>query len=73
MTTPPALLLDVDGCINANKAGWSRAPRSKQVWSPSDRREYRIRWEPKLVSEIRRIHDTGLAEDEPVTVLVERP
>jgi hypothetical protein len=62
VTGKPTWLLDVDGVINASRAGWSRAPHARQVWSPSDRREYRIRWEPQLITEIRRIHDQGLAE-----------
>lgn len=59
---PPVWLLDVDGVINASRAGWHRAPRAVQVWSASDHFSYRIRWEPHLVTAINRIHDTGLAE-----------
>ncbi|WP_052720198.1 HAD domain-containing protein [Actinoplanes rectilineatus] len=58
---PPIWLLDIDGVINASRAGWSRAPHSTQVWSSMDRREYRIRWEPQLIAAIRRIHDSALA------------
>jgi hypothetical protein len=55
-------LLDVDGVVNAFRAGWSAAPRVVQVYSAADSYDYRIRYEPRLVEAIRRIHTGGLAE-----------
>ncbi len=60
--TKPIWLLDVDGVINASRPGWGAAPRSRQVWSASSGREYKIRWAPALLTRIRRIHAEGLAE-----------
>lgn len=60
--TTPVLLLDVDGVLNAGKAGWSRAPHGVNVWSPQDRQHYRIRYEPRCLAAIRRLHDNGIAE-----------
>jgi hypothetical protein len=48
--------LDVDGVINATKAGWGRGPRHRHVLT------YRLAWEPDLVKAIRDIHTSGLAE-----------
>jgi hypothetical protein len=62
VTAPPVWLLDVDGVINAYRAGWYHSPHVVQVWSPSDQYSYRIRWEPKLVEAINRIHARGLVE-----------
>jgi hypothetical protein len=62
VTSRPVWLLDVDGVINAPRAGWHRAPRSIQVYSATDKQAYRIRWEPRLIAAIRRIHDTDLAD-----------
>lgn len=42
------LFLDVDGVVNAPKAGWGRAPRKTYV-SASDGRILTIRWEPAAV------------------------
>ena len=47
-------LLDFDGVINANKAGWSAAPFSGNVYASGN--HYRIRWAPQLIQRIRRIH-----------------
>jgi hypothetical protein len=51
-------LLDVDGVINANKAGWSAAPRS--AWAYSYNGSWKMRWAPQLIERIWKIHNTGL-------------
>lgn len=48
-------LLDVDGVINANKAGWSAAPRSGYAYC--DGREWKMRWAPQLISRIRAVNN----------------
>jgi hypothetical protein len=58
----PVWLLDVDGVVNAVRAGWRAAPSVLQIWSAADSYDYRIRYERRLVDAIRRIHATGLAE-----------
>jgi len=58
----PVWLLDVDGVINALRAGWSAAPETVQIWSPADNYDYRLRYEPRLVDAIREIHVSGRAE-----------
>lgn len=59
---PPVWLLDVDGVINAGRAGWGRAPVAKQVYCPSLRQSFRIRWEPALLERIKAMHALGVAE-----------
>ncbi|BCY15607.1 hypothetical protein [Actinoplanes sp. L3-i22] len=58
---PPVWLLDVDGVVNAFRAGWYAAPSVVQVYSAADAYDYRIRYEPRLVEAIRRIHVSGQA------------
>ncbi|WP_436525162.1 hypothetical protein [Actinoplanes sp. HUAS TT8] len=58
----PVWLLDVDGVVNAYRAGWYGAPRVVQVYSAGDAYDYRIRYEPRLVEAIRRIHVGGRAD-----------
>jgi hypothetical protein len=58
----PVWLLDVDGVVNAFRAGWYTAPRLVQVHSAADDYDYRIRYEPRLVEAIRRVHEDGRAE-----------
>jgi hypothetical protein len=59
----PVWLLDVDGVINAFRAGWRHTrPCLVQVWSTADAYDYRIRYEPRLVDAIRAVHEAGLAE-----------
>lgn len=48
--------LDVDGPINAPKAGWGRMGTRRHVMG------FRLMWEPKLIDAIRDIHTSGLAE-----------
>jgi hypothetical protein len=59
----PVWLLDVDGVINAFRAGWWHTrPSIVQVWSTADAYDYRIRYEPRLLDAIRAVHEQGLAE-----------
>ena len=44
------LLLDVDGVLNANKAGWSRAP--KRGLAHAEGVSWTMRWEPKVIDRI---------------------
>ncbi|MBB4742347.1 hypothetical protein BJY16_005806 [Actinoplanes octamycinicus] len=62
MSGRPVWLLDVDGVVNAYYAGWRREPHVVQVWSAADQYSYRIRWEPRVVDAINRIHHDRLAE-----------
>lgn len=50
-------LLDVDGVINATKAGWSSAPFSGNAYYLGQ--SYRMHWAPQLISRIRTIHASG--------------
>ena len=47
-------LLDVDGVINASKAGWSSAPFSGNAYYKGH--SYRMRWAPQLIERIRQVH-----------------
>ncbi|GIE30930.1 hypothetical protein Ait01nite_039750 [Actinoplanes italicus] len=58
----PVWLLDVDGVVNAFRAGWYTGPRLVQVYSAADDYLYRIRYEPRVLEMIRRVHEGGLAE-----------
>lgn len=53
-------LLDVDGVINASKAGWSAPPYSGWAYANSD--SWRMRWSPQLIERIRKVHNTGRVE-----------
>lgn len=58
---PPVWLLDVDGVLNANKAGWSAAPFHADVtdrWNMT----WKLQWEPRLLSRIRHHHTDGTIE-----------
>ena len=44
------LLLDVDGVLNASKAGWSRAP--KRGFAHAEGVSWTMRWEPKVIDKI---------------------
>lgn len=61
-TDPPIWLLDVDGVINANRAGhgWHEAPRRGTAFH--DNVAYKLTWAPKLVTGIRSIYREKLAE-----------
>lgn len=73
--TVPVLFLDVDGVLNASRAGWSRAPRRTHVNTAE--RTFTIRWEPRAVGFLGDLHRSGAAEvrwcttwqDEAVTCL----
>ncbi|GIF37893.1 hypothetical protein [Actinoplanes xinjiangensis] len=59
----PVWLLDVDGVLNAYRAGWWHSrPTLVQAWSEADAYSYRIRYEPRLVAAVRTVHEQGLAE-----------
>lgn len=53
-------LLDVDGVINAGKAGWSRAPRRSSARGNGTL--WPMRWEPQLIDRIRALHQSAAAE-----------
>lgn len=53
MTTKPVWLLDIDGVINANRPGWSTAPRKVSCAGLT------IRWAPTLIVRIRQLHRAG--------------
>lgn len=59
----PVWLLDVDGVINctSTSGGWHGPPWQARV-ADSRGRDWKIRWAPQLVREVRRIHEEGLAE-----------
>jgi hypothetical protein len=56
----PIWLLDVDGVINASKAGWSAMPSRTNISDGA--REYRISWAPALLDRIRSLNSSGAAE-----------
>jgi hypothetical protein len=60
VTDIPVLLLDVDGVLNASRAGWSAPPRSG--WATSNDVWYRMRWEPRLMVRLRLLLDAGSLE-----------
>lgn len=47
-------LLDVDGVINATRAGWSAQPKSG--WAYANGNSWRMRWSPQLIERIKKIH-----------------
>lgn len=47
----PVWLLDVDGPINARRAGWSATPWRRTVYLET---EWKLTWEPRLIQQIRR-------------------
>lgn len=53
-------LLDIDGVINASKAGWSSAPFSGNAYYKGH--SYRMRWAPQLIQRIIKVHQTGAVE-----------
>lgn len=52
-------LLDVDGVINAGRAGWGGPPVSTYVRA-HDGRDYRIRFEPEVIKAVRRLIAAGV-------------
>ncbi len=61
-TNQPVWLLDVDGVINARRAGHPGEPVVTPVWSATCHREFKVRWSPVIIGRIRDIHDSGTAE-----------
>lgn len=57
MSSNTIWLLDIDGVINASKAGWSSAPFSGNAYYKGY--SYRMRWAPQLIQRICRLHDSG--------------
>lgn len=53
-------LLDVDGVLNASRAGWSAQPYSG--WAYANSGMWRMRWSPQLMGRIRQAHRTGAVE-----------
>jgi hypothetical protein len=47
-------LLDVDGVLNASKAGWSAPPFSGRAYYKGN--SFKMRWSPKLMERIRQVH-----------------
>jgi hypothetical protein len=60
MAAPPVWLLDVDGVLNASRAGWSAAPNSVGVWAYGER--FRLRFSPQLVDRIAALHRERIVE-----------
>lgn len=60
--TRPVWLLDVDGVINALRAGHPDEPTVAPVWNSHDQRHYTIRWSRTVVDRVRAIHDSGTVE-----------
>lgn len=56
----PVWLLDVDGVLNAPRAGWSRAPRAG--WATGFGQRWRMQWEPAVIEQIRTWHVNGAVE-----------
>src|SRR3954469_4302992 len=53
-------LLDVDGVINANRAGWSSAPFKGKAYYKGV--AWPMRWSPYLISRIRAVHKNPSVE-----------
>ncbi len=60
MNIMPVLLLDVDGVVNASRAGWQRQPYRTRV--SVDGIEYKIRWEPQVVDFFWELYNNNLVE-----------
>ncbi len=60
MLKPIVWHLDVDGVINASRAGWSAAPKSG--WAYANGQQWRMRWSPQLIQRIIEVHNTGSVE-----------
>lgn len=58
--TKPIWLLDVDGVLNANNPGWGEAPKTGTAYANGF--PYKIRWAPRLVDQIVRLHESGRVE-----------
>jgi hypothetical protein len=60
VSDPPVLLLDVDGVLNAPRAGWDGPGQARHV--TVDGCSLRLRWEPKAVACVRTLHMAGVVE-----------
>lgn len=56
----PVWLLDVDGVLNAPRAGWGGPGEARRV--TVDGMQLRLRWEPKAISCVRTLHMAGVVE-----------
>ncbi|GAA2716112.1 HAD domain-containing protein [Actinoplanes palleronii] len=56
----PVWLLDVDGVLNANRPGWSAAPRRGMAYAGGT--GFLMRWAPALLDRIRALHRSGAVE-----------
>ena len=57
----PVWLLDVDGVLNAGRAGWDGPPRTGTAYD-KDGQPFRIRWSADLVKRITALHVSGAVE-----------
>lgn len=48
------ILLDVDGVLNANRAGWSRAP--SKGWAYTENNSWKMQYEPKVMLRLRELN-----------------
>lgn len=48
------ILLDVDGVLNASKAGWSRAP--SKGWAYASGQSWKMQYEPQVMAKLRALH-----------------
>jgi hypothetical protein len=48
------ILLDVDGVLNAPKAGWSRAP--SKGWAYAQGRSWKMQYEPQVMAKLRALN-----------------
>ncbi|WP_051366405.1 HAD domain-containing protein [Hamadaea tsunoensis] len=60
MPRPPVWLLDVDGVINTRRPVWG--PDLSRGTVHSDGEDYPLRWAPRLIARIRRLHETGIVD-----------
>lgn len=56
---PPVWLLDVDEVINADRPAWSEQPYNRTLYAD---KEYKLRWAPTLLKQIRRLRADGVVE-----------
>jgi hypothetical protein len=56
----PVWLLDVDGVLNATRPGWGGPPRQGSARHGHD--VFRMRWAPKLMVELARLHHARAVE-----------
>lgn len=49
------VLLDVDGVLNASRAGWSRAPRKGYAYAEGT--AWKMQWEPEVMAKLRALNN----------------